>query len=120
MAKAKKTTGSEEPRKSAKKTAKKKSSKPTVADTPLVDTDAAARLAALMIAKRVELPAASSAGGKPSPTIQQLKQAHIPGVTAATHSILGPKKPLGHAHNEQRRNQTLGHDNRYVPRRTPG
>jgi len=119
MAKSKKPADSSGPA-GAKKSSKKAPAKPASADAPLVDTESAARLAALMVAKKVELPPPSASGGKPSPTIQQLKQANIPGVASPLHSILTPRKPLEHAHNEQRRNQTLGHDNRYVPRRTPG
>lgn len=120
MAKAKKPaepTGSTGP-KSSKRSARKAPAKSTPA--PIVDTDSAARLAALLVAKKVELPEATGPSGKPSPTIQQLKQSGIPGVVTPLQSVLAPKKPLGHAHNEQRRNQTLGHDTRYVPRRTPG
>jgi hypothetical protein len=119
MAKSKKSADSSGPT-GAKKSSKKAPAKPTPAAAPLVDTESAARLAALMVGKKIELPAPSPGGGKPSPTIQQLKQASIPGVASPMQSILAPKKPLEHAHNEQRRNQTLGHDTRYVPRRTPG
>lgn len=116
MAKAKKSSGSAASA-SSRKSARKS---PQPVAEPLVDTDSAARLAALMVAKKVELPQPSGNTGKPSPTIQQLKQSGIPGVVTPVQSFMASRKPLGHAHNEQRRNQTLGHDSRYVPRRTPG
>lgn len=100
---------------------KSKKAAPAPAASPMVDTDAAARLAAMMIGNKVELPPAGTSG-KPSATIQRLKSPPVlPGLTSTTtQSILGNKRPTGHASNQQGHNQTLGHDTRNVPRRTPG
>jgi hypothetical protein len=125
MAKKKSETSdaSESKPKSAKKTAKK-ATRPTEGGSFAgVDTNAAAKLAALMIAKKVELPTTGGRSSKPSPTMQQLKQgAGLPAnLGGGLNTILGQKKNVGHAQqNQLGRNQVGGHINPNVPRRTPG
>lgn len=124
MAKKKSETSdaSESKSKSAKKTVKKSTKPAESGSIAGVDTNAAAKLAALMIAKKVELPTSTGGSGKPSPTMQQLKQGSgLPAsLGGGLNAITGQKKNVGHAHNQLGRNQVGGHINPNVPRRTPG
>jgi hypothetical protein len=128
-------------KKVAKPAAKKdaaKSTKPVAAaGAPVVDTAGAAKLAAMLVAKRDALPAeshASHGSKKPSATIQQLKNelsgGAPTGATGGMPSFLQqPAKPAGGAGNAfgpasgpGRHNQTFGGDasRKFVPRRTSG
>jgi hypothetical protein len=117
-------------KKTAEKKGSEKKSAPSPMGVPMIDTGAAAQVAATMIAKKVDTSTSAESGAgakKPSAAFQQLKNNLAKPPSSVMGNLLGGvqnKKNQGHSGFAKQvgHNQTFGADvNRTgVPRRTGG